>query len=785
MLLVASLTFFSISAFQSLRGWEMALEGARGHTQNHVLMLEGNARQVLTRVKVLLLRAEAATSGRKTIVTQRQHLEALLPDDRLVQSLFLLDRHGNEVVTTEKSWAERNKSHAAMDYFTRHAAEATDRELVFGSPRATDENGPLLLPVSRRVSDSKGRFAGVIVAMVPASYFQRFYDSVAEQDKGVASMFSTAGDVWVASQSFKTWASPWAANRAAFMKQIFSWPMETVTNFVAGSGEKWVFSHRTMIDFPFVVAYGLPRSVILSSWKSTVMQNVLLLLLANAVLGGAMVILNRKERLHREAKDSLHKSETLFRSLTESIPDGIVRIDPECRHLFMNAAAIRLFGLEGLNPLGQTLREIFPHERDETWEPLWSSVQRVVDRAAPDTLEFASPNGSIMEVRHFPEFDAQGHVASVLGIALDITERKRAEQALAQRERQFRTLAENTPDNVVRHDTMGRSIYKNAATYRTLGNSAQPMQGKTPGESIPASKSFVVEYEKKLRQVLSTGEPATLTADLDFGPLQGRVHHVLFVPECDEAGIVVGAITIGRDISELKRREWELEQSRDMLRELVVRNVTTREDERKNIARELHDELGQVLTALRLDIATLRLQYNGDATISLRCERLLGLVDATIRTVRNILLSLRPSVLDMGLAPALEWLVSDILKRNGIQCSLCIESDFADTDEAQLVGIFRIVQESLTNILRHATAQNVFIQLKKQEEKLNVTIRDDGIGFDYSSVLGKSFGLVGICERALMMGGSARIDSESGRGTVIQVELPLPNVMKSMSEEGV
>lgn len=772
MLVVASLLIISIGVLQSWRGWRMAMNEARGRTQNQVSMVEYNARQVLVRIRGLLVRAGSeVTRGRtESAAIMQRRLETMFPDDGLVQSLFVLDRYGKVLATTETDWEERNKSHAGMDYFSRHAGSGADRELVFGSPKTMGVDGAVLLPVSRRVSDARGAFVGVVVAMVRASYFQQLYDSAAENEKGAVSLFSTSGDVWGESHSDEPEMQPWTGNRDEFQRQVFSWPTGTVTGFAMKTGAKWVFSHRTMSEFPFVVTYGLPHSVVLSSWKSTVTQDALLLLFSFTALAIVMAKLDRNTRLHRQARSLLEKSELLFKNLTENIPDGIVRVDTKCRHLFLNAAAMRIARLEGQHPLGRTLEEIFP-QQSEVFQPLRASVQRAIDQAIPDECEFVWPNGQIMEVRHLPEFDAEGCVVSVLGIARDITTKRRTELILAQRERQFRTLADSLPDCVCRYDTAGREVYKNAAMSLAFGDAAPNRSGMTPSERVPLVSDFIVKFARVLERVLATGDPADFTAENDHGPSCGAIYHIRFVPERDESGSVVGAIAIGHDISELKRRERELEQSRDLLRELVVRDVTTRENERKSIAREIHDELGQVVTALRLDIATLQFQFGDNEAMSVRCGNLLKLTDATIRTVRNIVLALRPSVLEMGLVPALEWLVGDILKRNGIRCDLEVESECANMDEARLVGIFRIVQESLTNILRHADAREVAIQLKKQDEKLNLTIRDNGMGFDCSSVVGKSFGLVGIRERALMMGGWARIDSTPDQGTIVQVEL--------------
>ena len=217
----------------------------------------------------------------------------------------------------------------------------------------------------------------------------------------------------------------------------------------------------------------------------------------------------------------------------------------------------------------------------------------------------------------------------------------------------------------------------------------------------------------------------------------------------------------------------QAKESRDLLRQLSARRDTVREDERKRIAREIHDELGQMLTAQRLDIATLKFQF-GDANSALaeRCQHMMNVTDQTIQVVRSIAAALRPAALDMGIVPALEWLAAEFGQRTGIVCRHQIVTPNIAPDEEQAIGMFRIVQESLTNVVRHAEARQVTIVLDSDADTYRLAIRDDGKGFDPEAAHARSFGLVGIHERALMLGGTARIDSAPGCGAAVDIRIP-------------
>ena len=239
-----------------------------------------------------------------------------------------------------------------------------------------------------------------------------------------------------------------------------------------------------------------------------------------------------------------------------------------------------------------------------------------------------------------------------------------------------------------------------------------------------------------------------------------------------------------RENQERREAERVLQQYRDSLelqvaartaevRELATHRETTREDERKHIAHELHDELGQSLTALRMRAGLLRVRFGADVPgLNEHVRQLTDLVDRSIGVVRNVATTLRPTVLDMGIGSALEWLVDEFRRHSGLDCSLTLDLEPGGLDEPQAIAIFRIVQESLTNIARHANASETAVTLRCSAHQCVLRVEDNGCGFDPTAARPQSFGLLGIRERALSLDGRLEIVSRPGGSTCVDVVLP-------------
>jgi signal transduction histidine kinase len=252
-------------------------------------------------------------------------------------------------------------------------------------------------------------------------------------------------------------------------------------------------------------------------------------------------------------------------------------------------------------------------------------------------------------------------------------------------------------------------------------------------------------------------------------------------PLRDPHGTICGLLGLMVDMNQRKQAELQLSQSRDQLRALTTRLHSAREEEGTRIAREVHDELGQAMTSLKLDLSWVARRLSVSETADSRgqlLERIQGTMqqlDVTIQTVRAIATALRPSVLDeLGLAAALDWQTRDFEKRTGIRCEWSVPAVPIPIGPDQATAIFRIYQEILTNVVRHAKASNIRIHLGISTGWLTLEVCDNGRGIQESALAGKnSLGLLGMRERAAQWGGDISFLGAEGMGTTVRVRLPL------------
>jgi signal transduction histidine kinase len=225
---------------------------------------------------------------------------------------------------------------------------------------------------------------------------------------------------------------------------------------------------------------------------------------------------------------------------------------------------------------------------------------------------------------------------------------------------------------------------------------------------------------------------------------------------------------------ELRSSQAKLLASHEKLRRLGAHADQIKEHERKRIAREIHDDLGQNLLALRIDAEMLTSRTLSHSRLHARAESTLHQIDTTIRSVRQIINDLRPTVLDLGLNAAVAWQVTDFQRRTGIACHLIEHETELRVDDQCATALFRIVQESLSNIARHARATEVHIELHLHDSQLSMAIHDNGRGLQPGSRNRPgSFGLVGIEERVNILGGTFSIRSEPGSGTLLMIKVPV------------
>lgn len=260
-----------------------------------------------------------------------------------------------------------------------------------------------------------------------------------------------------------------------------------------------------------------------------------------------------------------------------------------------------------------------------------------------------------------------------------------------------------------------------------------------------------------------------------FDTERNRHLEVLTIPRRDTMQKMTGVIQIIRDITERKQSEEAIRKNEEQLRNLTAYIHKVTEIERTNIAREIHDELGQALTVLKIDLSWIRKRLTQDqAPMIDRIDAMVRIIDKTIMAVKKISSDLRPGLLDdLGLSAAIEWQSEEFEKRTGILCSVRIEPKDVSFDKDRNTALFRILQEALTNIARHSDATEVEITLQARHGHIDLTVRDNGRGIrDEELVSTRSFGLLGMSERAIMFGGNTVVEGIPGKGTTVRVRIP-------------
>jgi PAS domain S-box-containing protein len=403
-----------------------------------------------------------------------------------------------------------------------------------------------------------------------------------------------------------------------------------------------------------------------------------------------------------------------------------------------------------------------------------------------------------------------------LGVVFqNVTDQRRSEHALRESEERFRLLIQGVQEyGIFQLDPLGNVVSWNAGAARLMGYYAEEIIGKHFSVFYPKEDILSGKPEHGLAEAVRRGQVedegwrvrkdgsrfwvnALLTALRDpQGNLRGfakltrdmterreREEALTRAKELLELRVEQRAAVLTRvneelrvEISERKRTEEQFKETLDQLRALAARLQSVREEERAAIAREIHDELGQACTAIKMDLALIGHKITKRQThLQTKIESSMRLVDDMIVTLRRIASALRPRALDdLGLAAALEWQAQEFENRTGIDCHVTLPGEPLNLDSERSTAIFRIFQESLTNVARHAQATSVDARLEIDGDQLVFYVHDNGKGFDPQEAKArKSLGLVGMQERALLLNGEIKIEGIRGSGTTMILRIPL------------
>jgi PAS domain S-box-containing protein len=494
----------------------------------------------------------------------------------------------------------------------------------------------------------------------------------------------------------------------------------------------------------------------------------------------ALFVIYRQLTETRVARRQLENIQARVGGILESAMDAVISVDEEQRVVVFNAAAERVFRWPRKAVLGQRLDMLLPERFRKAHGAHIEGFGRGDGQArgmGPRTVL----NGLRADGEEFPiEASISRHVEDgrmlFTVILRDVTERVRAEERLARSEMRLRGILDSAMDAIVTVDQSQHIVLFNEAAERVFGCPRHEALGAPLAWFIPerfreGHGVHVQRFGQTGATTRRMGEQRIVTGLRRNGeefPIEASISQI------DEHGQKFFTVIL-RDVTERHRAERALERSREEVRALAVVASTAREAEMSRISRELHDELGQALTSLKMDLTWLRThagEVSAPARVKLAAMQVL--LDGTVAAARRISGNLRPLMLDdLGLPAAVEWQVQNFMARTGIPTELVMGHDL-DLEDPHATTVFRVLQESLTNIAKHAQASSVEVSLSREGDVATLLVRDDGRGFDLADKpRANAFGLIGMRERVGLLNGELRVESAADRGTTIEMHLPV------------
>ncbi len=490
-------------------------------------------------------------------------------------------------------------------------------------------------------------------------------------------------------------------------------------------------------------------------------------------------------RQRKAAEEALRESDARYRSLYHNTPAMLHSINRNGEIVSVSNYWSEMLGYSAEEVTGRKLTDFFTEESKKYAEQQVFPAFFKNGSCTDVPYQIIKKDGQVIDIllSAIGERDEHGEIYRTLAVSIDVTERNRALEALriakeelasyskdlerqvSIRTREITNILKYTPDVVYVKDREGRYVLVNSRFEELFGVSSEAIRGKTDYEIV--SREVADEFRENDLKVLQEGKSMQVEERVLHNS-EVRTYLSVKFPVYDKAGAVNGVCGISTDITAVKKAQ-------DQLRRLSGRIMASQEKERTAIARELHDELGQVLTALRMDAVWLQERLKeSDSKIVERALTMCELIDKTIKDVRSIAIRLRPGVLDdLGLVDALEWLTSDFENRSGITC-VFEHADVPELDETVSTAAYRICQEAMTNVARYAEASRVSVVLQAENNELSLSVRDDGKGFDASDLSGfEGVGIAGMRERAMLAGGNLEVMSEKGRGCHVLFTVPI------------
>ncbi len=506
--------------------------------------------------------------------------------------------------------------------------------------------------------------------------------------------------------------------------------------------------------------------------------------MSGAVIGVQIVSHNITER--KQAEIALRMSETENRMLYETMRDGFVHVDMQGRILMCNNAYCELLGYSKKEMTRLSYQDVTP----ANWIEVDATMirEQIVPRGYSDVYEkeYRSKDGALVpiELRAVLIRDEAGIPVGMWAVVRDITERKRADQALRESQRSTETILNSLTSHIAVIDEAGTIVSVNIAWTRFAaeeGCSEPADVGVGANYFDVCTKAIENSGDEIARKALKGIADVISHASASFyqeypcdSPDKKRWFSMRVSPVL---GARSGVVIAHENITERKITEMQIRDLAGQLRRFSIRQESAREEERTHIAREIHDELGQALTALKMDLSDIS---RSDTQLPERVRNRLSvmgkLIDQTTVAVQRLAGELRPPMLDeLGLIAAVSWYIQDFEERSGIACTRVRFDDEPSPHRARATALYRILQESLTNVARHSNATEVEIRLEFAGGSALLEVKDNGKGITNEEMKNlDSIGILGMRERMQGFGGSLEIHGIQGSGTTVRATMPWP-----------
>ena len=534
---LTGLVLTAFVAYSLMRERETALAVARSEAQNFAGVLEEHARQSLRRISATMALTSATVlqlraAGNDDPIDMANRLRELLPQDRIVNSLLVLDTAGTVLLSTQVDARSAGESRALRDYFLPHVRGA-DRELVFGAPERIEGENEWILPISRRISGSDGKFEGVLVAKVHGAHFQPFYDSIDPRADGFVTLFLSTGWAAVSSPRDQRMMGRNWSSTPLFRQHVPQWPTGTVRESLLDDGIERIYSYRALNDYPVIVSFGLAIPTVLAPWRQVAWRDALLLLVGLIALLRVAVLLNRHERRRRETETDLRIAATAFES-----QQGTMVTDAHAVILRVNRAFTDVTGYSAAQAMGRT--PDFLNASAQADAAAWRRIEQ--DGSWQGEIWHRRRNGEVYPGWHMITAvkDDAGRTTHHVNTFADITSRKKAE---AEIQRLNSDLERRVMERTTELATANRSLVQ-ATRAAEAANHAKSTFLANMSHEIRTPLNAIIGMTHLLREGSPTPEQAPRLGKIDVAAT-----HLLAV------------INDILDISKIEAGKLELEQA--------------------------------------------------------------------------------------------------------------------------------------------------------------------------------------------------------------------------------